>query len=422
MKERLCDFACLGGHPAFPSPVVLGAPVIPDRDRFFRRVESVLDRRQLTNGGPMLREFESRLCGYLGVRNVVAVCNGTMALQIMAKAAGLTGEVIVPAFTFIATAHALSWIGLTPVFADVDEGTHTLDPDSVERCISPRTSAILGVHLWGNVCDVGELQRLADRHHLKLLFDASQAFGSGRDGRSVGGFGCAEAFSFHATKVMHCFEGGAITTNDDVLAEACRLQRNFGFAGFTDIRCCGINGKLDEISAAAGITNLEAVDQVLENNSLKFQYLRRVLNGIPGLTVLQGRSSSEWNAQYAVLKIDGDQFGLSRDHLLQVLRAEGVFARSYYVPGCHRAPPYDVNPGHCPVDLPITEDLLQNVIQLPTGPAIELRQIDLIGDLLRAIHGNRNELHSVLTTSGSRSVYHALDPAKPAMIVRSEAA
>ena len=177
MKSRLTDFAICGGPPVFASPLAVGRPALPDRIRLLRRIESVLDSGQLTNGGPLVQEFEHRLQDVLRVRNVVVVCNGTTALQIMIAACGLTGEVIVPSFTFIATAHAVRWLGLTPVFADVDPSTHTLDVASVEQCISDQTSGVLGVHLWGNICDLAGLERLTNALGLHLLFDASHAFG-----------------------------------------------------------------------------------------------------------------------------------------------------------------------------------------------------------------------------------------------------
>ncbi len=224
------DLAVFGGEPSFAAPLHVGRPNITDQARFSELVEGLLERRWLTNDGPLVRELEERVAAHVGVRHCVATCNGTVALEIAIRALGLTGEVIVPSYTFIATAHALHWQGLTPVFADIDPRTHTLDPEAVQRAITPRTSGILGVHLWGRAAPVDDLQAIADEHGLPLLFDAAHAFSSTHRQRKIGRFGRAEVFSFHATKFFHSLEGGAIVTDDDDLAETMRLMRNFGFA------------------------------------------------------------------------------------------------------------------------------------------------------------------------------------------------
>src|SRR6185369_3387994 len=203
---------------------------------------------------------EQRVAKMLGVRHCIAMCNATVALEITIRALGLTGEVLVPSFTFIATAHALQWQQIIPVFCDVDPETHCLNPRSVEKMITPRTTGIIGVHLWGRGCDIGSLSEIARSNGLKLLFDAAHAFGCSYEGRMIGGFGDAEVFSFHATKFFNTFEGGAVTTNDDDLAEKIRLMKNFGFAGYDQVIYLGTNGKMSEVSAAMGLTSLESLD------------------------------------------------------------------------------------------------------------------------------------------------------------------
>ena len=215
MKAALEDLAIFGGSPAFAELLHVGRPNIGDRGRLLERIHDLLDRRWLTNNGPYVLEFERQLCQLTGAPHCIVTCNGTVALEIAIRAAGMSQEVIVPAFTFVATAHALQWQGITPVFCDVDPSTHNLDPESVERSITPRTTGILGVHLWGRACRVDELAEIARRHGLKLLFDAAHALGCTHRGRMVGGFGDAEVFSFHATKFVNSFEGGAIVTADD---------------------------------------------------------------------------------------------------------------------------------------------------------------------------------------------------------------
>src|SRR5690606_22863643 len=202
----------------------------------------------------------------LGVKHCVAMCNGTIALEIAIRATGLRGEVIVPSWTFVATAHSLYWQGITPVFADIDPTTHNLDPAAVRRMITPRTSGIVGVHLWGRAAPVEELQAIADEHGLKLVFDAAHAFGSTYKGRSIGRFGACEVLSFHATKWFNTMEGGAVVTDDDALADAMRLMRNFGFSGYDNVVHPGTNGKMIEVCAAMGLSNMERLDEVMATN------------------------------------------------------------------------------------------------------------------------------------------------------------
>src|ERR1044071_4795241 len=225
----MIPLALLGAEPAFPEPLHVGRPNVGDRRAFLDRARDVLDRRWLTNDGPLVREFEQSVAEIVGVKHCVAMCNATVALEIAIRAAELKGEVIVPAYTFVATAHALQWQEITPVFADMDPATHNLDPGCIERLITPRTSGIIGVHIWGRPCDTRAISAIAERHDLKVMYDAAHAFGCSAGGGAVGTFGSCEVFSFHATKFINCFEGGAAVTNDDVLAQKMRLMRNFGF-------------------------------------------------------------------------------------------------------------------------------------------------------------------------------------------------
>lgn len=396
MKQSIEQLAIFGGPPLFRDPHLVGRPNALNRERFLDRINCVLDSGMLTNGGQMVAEFERRLAQELGVNHAVAVCNGTMALQIMARACGLTGEVIVPSMTFIATAHALEWIGLTPVFADIDPTTHTLDPQSIERCIGPKTSAILGVHLWGNVCDLAALRKLANQHQLQLLYDASHAFGSSREGFGNETFGDAEAISFHATKVLQSIEGGAVLTNDDEIADRARLQRNFGITGLTAVDSVGTNGKMNEICAAAGLTSLEQSPAILKHNNQILASYREELNNIPGLSVANPESRRQINAQYVVVNVDRNSFGLTRDQLLEVLRADGIFARSYFSPGCHLAHPYVGNAVHMRTSLPATELLSTQIMQLPTGTSVSEDDVRKISGLLRFVSANCREVDAAL--------------------------
>src|SRR6266705_51157 len=234
-KDSVENLAIFGGLPAFVEKLHVGRPNIGDRDRLMKRIGNVLDSRWLTNGGPCAQEFEHRIADLVGVKHCIAICNATVALEIAIRALNLSGEVIVPSFTFVATAHALQWQQITPVFCDIDPLTHNINPRKIEHLITPRTSGILAVHLWGRPCAIEELQAIADANGLALLFDAAHAFGCTYGTRKIGGFGRAEVLSFHATKFISAGEGGAVMTNDAALAERMQLMKNFGFAGYDNV-------------------------------------------------------------------------------------------------------------------------------------------------------------------------------------------
>jgi len=375
--------AILGGKPAFSQPLCVGRPNIGDRQLFMKYISQALDNRWLTNQGPLVVEFERQLSRFLRVKHCLAVCNATLGLELAIRALGMQGEVIVPSFTFVATAHALQWQGITPVFADVDPRTHTLDPHAVERLINPRTTGIIGVHLWGRPCDTDGLRRVARKHRLRLLYDAAHAFGCSHRGRMIGGFGHAEVFSFHATKFFHTFEGGAITTDDDDLAARIRLMRNFGFAGYDDVVYLGTNGKMNEISAAMGLANLRSLGDVITVNYRNYSRYRQGLAGVPGLSLIQYDERERCSFQYIVVDVDARITGIHRDRLVEVLHAENVIARRYFWPGCHRMEPYRSLYPQASVHLPQTQNVADRVLVLPTGTAVEEHQIETICDILR---------------------------------------
>jgi len=374
--------AVSGGSPIFEHPLHVGRPNVGDRATFLARVEDALDRVWLSNDGPYVRELEAHIEQLLGVRHCIAVCSGTVALQIMAEACGLTGEVIVPSFTFVATAHALEWQGVTPVFCDVDPRTHNIDPARVEDLITERTTGILGVHVWGRPCDVEALQAIADRHGLVLAFDAAHALACSHNGRMIGNFGAAESFSFHATKFFNTFEGGAITTNDDEVAARCRLARNFGFDGPDHVVSVGINGKMNEVCAAMGLTNLEALSTFIEVNTRNYRAYAEGLEAIPGVDLIQYSQAEQSNYQYVVIEVDEGRAGLTRDQLHAILTAENVLARRYFYPGCHAMVPYCSRPLRA--SLPQTERLTGRTLSLPTGTGVDVNDIRVICQLIAA--------------------------------------
>ena len=386
MKKILAtsDLAINGAPPAFTEALHVGRPNIGNREAFLANVSRILDNQWLTNNGPMVQEFERRVAERLGVKHCVAMCNGTIALEIAIRALGLTGEVIVPSWTFVATAHALYWQGITPVFADIDPATHNLDPAAVRRMITPRTSGIIGVHLWGRAAPIAELQAIADEHGLSLMFDAAHAFGSSYKGQSIGRFGACEVFSFHATKAFNTMEGGAVTTNDDDLAEAMRLMRNFGFKGYDNVIHPGTNGKMIEVCAAMGLANLDGFDGVIEANRRNHAAYKQTLAEIPGISVLDYDSAERNSHHYVVLEVS-DDCPVNRDEIIAVLHAENILARKYFWPGCHMMQPYrDLFP-HAGLVLPNTIAVAEQVLVLPAGVNISAEQIEIVGNVIRVV-------------------------------------
>jgi len=366
----------------FEKPLHVGCPNIGDRKKFHRIVDDIFDRRWLTNRGQCVQEFEARLCDFLGVKHCITMCNATVGLEIAAKALDLKGEVIIPSMTFVATAHALQWQGIHPVFADIDRHSYNLDPAAVERAITPRTTGILATHVYSRPCDIDGLQAVADRHGLKLLFDAAHAFGCSYKGQMIGNFGECEAFSFHGTKFFNTFEGGAIATNNDKLAEKIRLMQNFGFSGADNVIYIGTNGKMNEVCAAMGLVNMDSLDEFLAVNKRNFEAYRAAIEKIDGLSLIEFDEKEKCNRQYMVAEV-GDEYPLSRDELVEKLQAANVLARKYFWPGCHNMEPYKSLHPNAGLLLPVTEEVTPRLVVLPTGTSVDGEIIEKIGGLLR---------------------------------------
>jgi dTDP-4-amino-4,6-dideoxygalactose transaminase len=395
-KSNDLTLAILCGTPAFQEPLHVGRPNLGDRAAMLRRVNEIFDRRWFTNNGPLAQEFEARIQKLVGVKHCVAMCNATIALEIAIRALELRGEVIVPAYTFIATAHALQWQEITPVFADMDPRTQNLDPAGIERLITPRTTGIIGVHVWGRPCDTQAIEAIAAKHQLKVMYDAAHAFGCSHRGKVIGNFGSCEVFSFHATKFINCFEGGAVVTNDDALATKLRLMRNFGFAGYDKVIYPGTNGKLTEVCAAMGLTSLEAMDEIIAVNRRNYEAYRQGLQGLPGITLNQYDAKERRNYQYIVVEVDDTQATLNRDELVAVLQAENVLARKYFWPGCHQMEPYRSLQPNASLLLPQTEKVAARIMVLPTGTAVGVSDIHTICGLVRAALEHHKEVRDVL--------------------------
>jgi dTDP-4-amino-4,6-dideoxygalactose transaminase len=396
MFNSVEKLAILGGAPVFQEALHVGRPNIGNRQQLLARFNDMLDRHWLSNDGPFAQELEQRIAKLLGVKHCIAMCNATVALEIVIRALDLQGEVIVPSFTFVATAHALQWLGVTPVFCDVDPATHNLDAAKMESMITPRTIGIMGVHVWGRPCAIDDLAEIARRHELKLVFDAAHAFGCSYKGRMIGNFGNAEVFSFHATKFFNTFEGGAVTTNDDQLAVRLRQMKNFGFAGYDKVVYAGTNGKMSEVSAAMGLTGLESLDEFIRVNRRNYEAYRNELKNVPGVQLIAYDEQERNNYQYVVVEVDETLNGISRDALVRVLHAENILARRYFYPGCHQMEPYRSHFPHARLLLPETEKLTRKVMSLPSGTSVSVDDINMICEIIRLAVKNGKVLMQAL--------------------------
>ena len=397
MKTTLSDLAIFNGPPAFKEELYVGRPNIGNRKQLFEYFNKILDTRWLTNNGPLVQEFETRVASKLGVKNCIAMCNGTVALEIVIRALGLSGEVIVPAFTFVATAHALQWQEITPVFCDIVPETHDIDPDKIEQLITPKTSGIIGVHIWGRACKINKLTAIANHFNLKLVFDAAHAFGCSFQCEKIGSFGDAEVLSFHATKFLNSFEGGMVATNNDDLADKIRLMKNFGFTGFDNVDYIGTNGKMNEVSAAMGLTSLDSMDEFIRKNYKNYMLYKQEIENIPGITLIDYNDEETNNYQYIVTEIDENTTHITRDQLIQILHAENILARRYFYPGCHNMEPYRSYFPHAKLLLPETEKTVKRVMLLPTGTSINENDIRTICQIIKFCIKNSIKIKSMLS-------------------------
>lgn len=378
------DLAINGAPPAFDEQLHVGKPNIGDKAVFQEYLEQIFDSGCLSNDGPLVRELEQHIANHHQVKHCVAMCNGTTALEIAIRGLDLSGEVILPSYTFIATAHALHWQGITPVFADIDPETHCLCPESVLELITPQTTGIIGVHLWGRAAPVEALEKIAKEHALKLMFDAAHAFGCSYKGLMIGNFGEAEVLSFHATKFFNTFEGGAVLTNNDELVEKIRLMRNFGFSGMDNVVRPGTNGKMTEICAAMGLTNLVDLDLVIQRNEANYQAYQAGISQIPGLTLYDFDVNERNNFQYVVMEL-GKDCPVSRDEIVDALHAENVLARRYFWPGCHNMLPYRELYPHAGQLLSNTPKVADRVFVLPSGMAVTNEDVNVICQIINKL-------------------------------------
>ena len=363
------------------NPIYVTQPYLPPLAEFIPYLEKIWANKILTNNGPFHQQLEAALCEYLGVQHLSLFTNGTLALVTALQALRINGEVITTPYSFVATAHSLLWNGIKPVFVDIDPDTLNLDPAKIEAAITPQTTAIMPVHVYGHPCHVKAIQEIADRYNLKVIYDAAHAFGVQDQEGSVLRHGDLSVLSFHATKVFNTFEGGAIVCPDAKTKRRIDQLKNFGFADEVTVVASGINGKMSEFNAALGLLQLKHIDAALARRQEIDASYRNRLKGVRGLRCLQGAGEKSGNFAYFPILVDAD-YPLSRDGLYQKLRDQNIFARRYFFPLISNFPMYRGLPSAHRNNLPVAADAAQKVLCLPIYPALESAQIEAITDLV----------------------------------------
>ncbi|MBI1731273.1 MAG: aminotransferase class I/II-fold pyridoxal phosphate-dependent enzyme [Gammaproteobacteria bacterium] len=400
MKHTVEDLGVFGGRTIFPAARPIGQLALPNREAFFRLVAGVYARRRITNNGPLVQKLERRLAQLHQVRHCIAVANASLGLillmQALARHAG--GEVIMPAFTYAGLPHLAQWAGLRPRFCDVEARSHALDPACAAAAIDDGTALILAVHQVNSPCFITEFEQLSRDTGVPLVFDSVHGARCSFQGRPIGGFGRAEVFSLHATKLLNGFEGGYITTSDDMLADLLRRQRNFGYVDEAATAGIGLNAKLNELHAAAALSCLDDLDALVQRNQRRYELYRAAFAGISGLDCVRYADNGErWNYEFFLLEVT-DAFPLSRNQIVTVLRAEQALARPYYSPPLHLSQ-------HCPAfidppSLPVTETLSRRFIQMPVGETLQPEDISALADLFRFMQGNAAAIRPRLEAAG----------------------
>ena len=376
--------AVIGGKPAFPVPLPMLKPNLPPYSRVAEIFSDILSSGSITNGR-YVKEFEQKVGDYLKVDHCVAVSSCTAGMMLLLKAAQLSGEVVVPSFTFTATVDAVLWAGLVPVFADCRCDTLNVDPESVQRVISPHTVAILATHVFGNPADVEALEEIARSRGIKLFFDAAHAFGALRKGRPIGSFGDAEVFSFSPTKLLIAAEGGIVVTNDPVLASHVRWGRNYGNPGDYDCRLLGLSARMSELHAALALAGLEGLpERVAQRNHLASLYRERI-GQLPGISCQSVRPDDRSTYKDFTIAADEEEFGVSRDLLAVALEAENVATRKYFFPPVHEQRFVKSYP-HRAQELEVTEAVSRRVLSLPIYSLLSEEELEKICEAVTQVH------------------------------------
>ena len=369
----------------FDKPIYVTKPFLPPLGEFTEGLKEIWGNQWLTNNGPVLQRYSKKMKDFLDVENTVMFNNGTLALQIGLQGLGISGEVITTPFTFVATTHALHWNKIRPVFCDIEPDHYTLDPEKVEAAITPWTTAILAVHVFGYPCNLDALADIARRHNLKLIYDAAHAFGVKIDGKSIAQYGDLNMFSFHATKLYHSLEGGMLSFQNPSLKTDVEYLKNFGFKNEVEVVMPGTNAKMNEMQALMGLTMLKYVPQLIEKRRAITELYREQLQSVPGIH-LPPLPSDEiaYNYAYFPIEIDEREFGISRDQLYEKLKEFNVFTRRYFYPlicdfACYR---------NVPVADPLitARGVAERILMLPIYYNLELEQVELICDILIQIN------------------------------------
>lgn len=353
-------------------------PFMPPLEEFNSYLQKIWESKWLTNGGPFHKELEDKLCEYLGVKYISLFSNGTLALITALQTLRITGEVITTPYSFVATTHALSWNGIKPVFVDIEQDTCNLNPDKIEAAITPRTTAILPVHVYGNPCNVDKIQNIADTYGLKLIYDAAHAFGVNYKNQSILNYGDLSVLSFHATKVFNTFEGGAIVCNDEKTKKRIDFLKNFGFADETTVIGIGMNAKMNELQAAFGLLNLKYLDKALDKRKQITEFYFEKLNNIQGISCLNKTENTKHNFAYFPIFINQKEYGISRDDVYQKFKNENINCRRYFYPLISNFQAYKGLDSAKKENLPVAENIAEQVLCLPVYPDLELSDLERI--------------------------------------------
>ncbi len=363
-------------------PITVTSPLLPDLDEFNKLLRQIWDSKWITNNGSFHQALEAALCEYLKVPYVSLFTNGTLPLLTALQALRITGEVITTPYSFVATTHAIWWNGCKPVFVDIDPATGNIDPDRIEAAITPRTTAILPVHVYGKPCDTKRIAAIADKYGLKVIYDAAHAFGVEVNGESILKAGDMSTLSFHATKVYNTIEGGAMVIHDAETKKRIDYLKNFGFAGETEVVGPGINSKMDEIRSAYGLLNLKLVDAAIEaRHQVAIRY-REALRGIKGLTFFDDMPGVRHNYSYFPIFIDAEEYGMTRDELYFKLRDQDIWGRRYFYPLISTFSTYRGLPSASKENLPLAHKMADSVICLPMHHELGSESLDHILNII----------------------------------------
>ena len=362
--------------------ITVTSPLLPDLDEFNTMLKDIWESKWITNNGQFHQQLEKNLAEYLDVPYVSLFTNGTLPLLTALQALRITGEVITTPYSFVATTHCIWWSGCKPVFVDIDPATGNIDPNKIEAAITPKTTAIMPVHVYGKPCDTKRIQEIADKYGLKVIYDAAHAFGVKVDGDSILNVGDMSTLSFHATKVYNTLEGGAMVMHDEVTKKRIDYLKNFGFAGETEVIAPGINSKVDEVRAAYGILNLRQVDDAIEaRHQVAIKY-REVLKDIEGITYMEDMEGVRHNYSYFPIFVDADQYGMSRDQLYFKMKEQNVLGRRYFYPLISEFSTYRGLPSASKENLPNAHKMADSVICLPMHHALSDQDIERILDIV----------------------------------------